>query len=252
MNPLSDTLLIGARAFYPDIPYNPAHGHSFDVPLTLDEARDLVKAGPGSSLERDLWIKHRPSFLKDREPERLEIAEAARKVLEALDSWRQDLEVARRGPREPGVPVHPESHPPLAPCVVALDETHHYEIQDDDKPHIAAILGVYVFDARSVTFCCELTPSFWLVHLYDQVRLTPEAEDVLTDDQRDDIYQRYEQEGGEDCYVHCYDIESIAERFPNRGAFRFIRLPDEVLEEDITPDEVIESLREELCANCVI
>lgn len=45
---------------------------------------------------------------------------------------------------------------------VALDETKHWNLSDEDKPFVKAIMGVYFYDANEYTYCCEITPSHYL------------------------------------------------------------------------------------------
>jgi hypothetical protein len=196
------------------------------VNLTLDEAKDLVAQGNDSEALRDLWVKNRftPTVSCGM---LLEVTygdlEAVVKGLEAFEA---------EGPRG-------EVHPPLAPCVVALDETRHYEIDEADRPHIESIMGVYLFDARQAHHLCEITPSYWLVHLYDQVRLTADALEHLPQDEQDRIYEQYEYEGGDDLYVHCHEIDHLADTPP--GAFRFVRCDDQPIQTEY--DELFEAIR---------
>ena len=68
---------------------------------------------------------------------------------------------------------------PIDAYVIAFSEIDHYFIKDEDRPHIQDIRGVYLFNHNERTFCCEFTPSYWLIHLYDEVILTPEADEAL-------------------------------------------------------------------------
>jgi len=131
--------------------------------------------------------------------------------------------------------------------VVALVETSHYHIDSADVPYIAQIRGVYLFDKEQRTHCCELTPSYYLIHLYDQVILS-EAGDALDDDQKDRLYQAYEYNGGENNYVHCHEIDAIVER-ADQGE-HYVYGDSEVKEDDVEYDDQIEAVREHLCGNC--
>jgi hypothetical protein len=55
-----------------------------------------------------------------------------------------------------------------------------------------------------------MTPSYWLIHLYDEVVLSPTA-DKLDESEKDAIYEEYENCGGDDIYVHCHTIDAIIE-----------------------------------------
>jgi hypothetical protein len=135
---------------------------------------------------------------------------------------------------------------PIDAHVLAFDETSHYHIPEADAPYIAQIRGVYLFDANQRTHCCELTPSYYLIHLYDEVHLT-DAGLALDESAQDDLYQQYEYCGGDDCYVHCHTVESRIEK-ANRGVHYHYGNP-EVTYDDVTYDEQMEALREHLCCN---
>ena len=93
--------------------------------------------------------------------------------------------------------------------LVSFDETEYYKIYPEHEGKIAKVYGVYLFDRNEITHCCEMTPSYFLTHLYDTVCLTPEADDTLTDEEKSRIYEEYENEGGEDIYVHCHTIDNM-------------------------------------------
>lgn len=91
----------------------------------------------------------------------------------------------------------------------AIDETAHYTIEEEDKPFIERIVGVYFFDRNEYTHCCEVTPSHYLRYLSDSVR----CKDDTPDDVRERIYELYEHCGGEDCYMHVSSVDRIPEKF---------------------------------------
>ncbi len=130
---------------------------------------------------------------------------------------------------------------------VALDETDRYQIASADQRHVKQIRGVYLFNRNQRTCCCELTPSYFLIHLYDQVILT-EGGDKLDDFARDRLFQEYENCGGDNCYVHCSTIEKIIERSDPCIVSQYG--DPEVSQQDVGYDEQMESIREEFCANC--
>jgi hypothetical protein len=99
---------------------------------------------------------------------------------------------------------------PIDAYVVAFSQIGDYFIKEEDQPLIQDIRGVYLLNRNERTFCCEMTPSYWLIHLYDEVNLTPEA-DGLDECERDAIYQEYEYCGGDDIYVHCHTIDAMIE-----------------------------------------
>jgi hypothetical protein len=83
-----------------------------------------------------------------------------------------------------------------------------YHIEPADAPYIRRILEGYVFDRNQQTHCCELTPSYYLLYLFTSVELT-DAGLALDDDARGTLYDRYEAESSDDCYVHCSDVERL-------------------------------------------
>jgi len=126
--------------------------------------------------------------------------------------------------------------------VVALIETGYYCIDPADVEYIAQIHGVYFYDKEQQTHACEMTPSYYLVYLYDLVVLT-EAGEALDEDEKDRLYQAYEYNGGENKYVHCYAIDEL----PDDRRYIF---GDSEAHETVEYDDQIEALREHFCANC--
>lgn len=87
---------------------------------------------------------------------------------------------------------------------VALDETRYYNIAEEDKPKIEKIVGVYIFNRSEYTHCCEIAPSYSLIHLYDAVYLTEFGEDF-----GDEMDEKYAHNDSDDCYMHVADVEAI-------------------------------------------
>lgn len=140
-----------------------------------------------------------------------------------------------------------EPRTPIDAYAVALDETANYAIEEADQPYIEKIVGVYLLDRNQRTHCCELTPSYWLIWLYDQVVLT-EAGQKLDDLAVDALYQKYEYCGGEDIYVHCHSIDALIERNEKWTVYHYG--DPEVDEDDVDYDDQMEGIREHLCGNC--
>jgi hypothetical protein len=149
------------------------------------------------------------------------------------------------------VPV-PVPEPPVDAYVVARDETHHYSIDDADAAHIERIVGVYLLDRNSVTHCAEITPSHYLIHLYDSV-WTKDCDDDL----RERLCEKYEMGGGEDVYVHCRELAAqldAAKEAKARGDHKATRCyhHGEVSLDDSDREEQMEELREHFCGNHVL
>ena len=139
---------------------------------------------------------------------------------------------------------------PIDAYCVALDETSHYFIDKADAPFIKAIRGVYLFDRNCRTFCCEMTPSYYLIHLYDQVECQPGT----SEDRAQQIYDAYENHGGEDCYVHCHTIEGIIKagdspRACHLGTPAYRTKSGPIPYDEMNRDEQMESLRESYVGN---
>ena len=136
---------------------------------------------------------------------------------------------------------------PIDAFAVALDETANYEIAEKHRPYIKRIMGVYLFDRNQRIHCCELTPSYYLIHLYDQVILT-EAGEAMGEEFKDDLHEEYEHCGGENIYVHCSEISKLIDR--NEKWTVYYYGDPEIDYEDSDYDDQMEGIREYLCANC--
>ncbi len=125
---------------------------------------------------------------------------------------------------------------------IALDETDRYSISEADALHIKQIRGVYLFDRNRRTHVCELTPSYWLIHLYDQVILVDDD-----DPQRDRLYEDYEHCPSDDEYMHCSTIDRIIEQSDYSVVDHYGNT--EVSLDDVDYDDQMESVREYFCGN---
>jgi len=93
---------------------------------------------------------------------------------------------------------------------ISFDETVHWNIAEEDKPYIEKMMGVYFYDRSEYTYCCEVTPSYWLRHLGNVAYCRWDTPDEV----RERIYDKYEIGGYDDsCYMHVRVVEAIpAER----------------------------------------
>lgn len=99
---------------------------------------------------------------------------------------------------------------PIDARVIAINETEHYHLPPEHAPYIRAIRGVYLYDANQRVHLCELTPSHYLIFLYNSVLLTDEGLE-LDDEKRGELYDEYEYGcHGDDIHVHCSDVERLA------------------------------------------
>jgi len=161
-----------------------------------------------------------------------------------LDEWEDDLDRL-----------------PIDAWVVAIDETSNYEIDEEDRPKIIAIRGIYIFDRHTRTHCCELTPSYYLIHLYDQVLLVDDTGPPAWLDNpdappvdpywQDTLYAKYEHEGNENRYYHCYSIDHLIEN--GRENHNYAQAGAAGVDySEMSHDDQMDSLRERYCANCIL
>lgn len=134
---------------------------------------------------------------------------------------------------------------PIDAHIIAIDETEYYNIAPEHRQHISQIRGVYLFDTNQVTHCCELTPSYYLIHLYNEVIFTDG--DDLDDGTRDEIEQNYAHEGSDDIYVHCHTVDGMIETAKRFTHHHYGHTG--VSLDDSDYDEQIEGLREHFCCN---
>ena len=126
--------------------------------------------------------------------------------------------------------------------VVSLDETNNYILNPRESEYIQSIRGVYFYDYNEQTCCCEFAPSYWLYHLYDEVVFNEEGE-KLSEEEKSVIYDIYENNGGDDIYVHCHTIDKMKKHHYGSTGVKYS-------ESDY--DEQIEGLREHFCGNHVM
>jgi len=84
---------------------------------------------------------------------------------------------------------------------IAIDETQHWcdaEIVEACK----RLFGIYVFDARSYVYCCEITPSFELHFLRNESLEVPE-------EQSERVYDALTEAGAGGDDVHYRHVRSI-------------------------------------------
>lgn len=106
---------------------------------------------------------------------------------------------------------------PLPPRfkLVALDETHCWS--DEVVAVTGRIQGIYLYDESRAIHCAELTPSYWLLFLYNV------SENPIGDYEGDenpmvpgfDSATEFEHENGGEhgIYVHCSSIDRLASEF---------------------------------------
>lgn len=137
---------------------------------------------------------------------------------------------------------------PIDARVIALNETEFYYLPDEHKRYIRAIRGIYLYDANRHTHCCELTPSYWLIFLYNSVILTEEG--LALGGTKGELYDEYEYgTGGEDCYMHCHTVDRLAKAAEAGLGDYYAHGATEVSYKDSDYDEQIEGLVEHFIGN---
>ena len=138
--------------------------------------------------------------------------------------------------------------------VIALNRTHNYFLDEKHQAQIARIEEVYLYDKNQHTHCCEFTPSYYLIHLYTRVIFTAVG-DQLNDHEQDEVFQAYEHQDTDNCYVHVHEIdawEAKAKPFTYyiHGDPDFSDAEDEFESEEAYHDAVMDALRDHFQANC--
>lgn len=116
--------------------------------------------------------------------------------------------------------------------VVRLNETHKWAVSPRTP---ATIHGVYLVDTNEVTHCCELTPSYYLRHLYNTCVSDDKAfvEEVETYSTPDD----------QNIYVHCHVIDAM------KAPDVYVAKPMEENELEDSYDRLIEAYLEHFRGN---
>jgi hypothetical protein len=140
--------------------------------------------------------------------------------------------------------------------VIAINRTHNYLIAEGHQPSIARIEEVYLYDKNQHTHCCEFTPSYYLIHLYTRVNFTPVGNE-LSDHEQNEIFEAYEHEDTDNCYIHCHEIDALEAKakpftYHTHGDPEFGDAEDEFETKEAFHDAVMEALREHFQANCPI
>jgi len=138
---------------------------------------------------------------------------------------------------------------PMDLHVIAIDETEYWTMPE----HMSAVIGrieqLYYYDANRVTYCCEMTPSYWL-EAYD-VRFIPKSGCVVGDDLDERIYDTLRQHADlEGTYYHCHNINGLIKRYQAEGVnFRYRHIGSQDVDPEVDYDEQFMYIREGLCSN---
>jgi hypothetical protein len=91
---------------------------------------------------------------------------------------------------------------------VRINETHLYQVREEDKKYIATIGGVYIYDNTVQWYCCSSTPCFWLIPVHTTLEFVEGVE--ITEEMHDRLYDRYGYEPMDPYYVHVSAIEKLS------------------------------------------
>lgn len=96
-------------------------------------------------------------------------------------------------------------------CLIKFDERRHW--RDDIQSATKAIWSVYTFDRSSYTYCCELTPSYALFFVANEVDFADELED---DEEAREAVMTLVGYGESErvAYMHVSDVEQHIEAKP--------------------------------------
>jgi len=132
------------------------------------------------------------------------------------------------------------------------DDLSNWNLPENYKPFIESIYGVFLFDRKVATYCCEITPSYFLEFLYRDIVFSEDFEDESL---RDEIQQWITEATVEEesHYRHCSQVDRMIEAA--REEKWFIHEEKEEFDsgfyssEEEAYREVFEALREHFCCN---
>jgi hypothetical protein len=99
---------------------------------------------------------------------------------------------------------------PLDVRAAALDITEYVVFDDNEKYYIDKVYLVYMYDKNTVTYCCELRPSYDLRFVYVTAVLTA-AGHALDAEKKEALYEKFEDTADlqdADTYMHCSGLDA--------------------------------------------
>ena len=95
---------------------------------------------------------------------------------------------------------------------IVFDETDHWFLCES-APFVASMIGVYIYDANSRVYLCEVTPSYQLIYLYSDVIFRDVLWGPFSDSLREEVRDAllYSVSGMEDMthYRHVSDVDLV-------------------------------------------
>lgn len=104
--------------------------------------------------------------------------------------------------------------------LVRFDETEY--LSADIDPEYGRLFTAYCYDPDEVTYCCEVSPSYYLMPVYSYFSAARTDNDELRIEIEDTISRL-----NEPCYVHCSRVDKMTEVHKGRNRFDY---EDEALE----------------------
>lgn len=141
-----------------------------------------------------------------------------------------------------------ENTPPIDACFVALEPTDDYHFTEEERRHVKAVYDIFLYNRNEHTYCCELTPSYWLYYVDTQILF----QDGAPDSARAAITGKYTLGPGDSCYVHVRAIDAIAANSgSNKSGMRrhLVHGATGIPYADLSYDEQIEDLIEQARGN---
>jgi hypothetical protein len=124
---------------------------------------------------------------------------------------------------------------------VGFDQTADWNLAPEDKPWIKEIRAVYLFDRNTVTYCCEVTPSYYMRFCYHAF--------VFIDGTPDEVCSRIQEQYGtepqDDCYMHHAGVDRFIDDHPEWVHHTSPELPESLSE----TGEAFDDLYEWCCCN---
>jgi hypothetical protein len=104
--------------------------------------------------------------------------------------------------------------------LVRYDETKAYNLDrfpaETAPKKVKSIHEVYLFDRNSQTYCCEITPSYWLEYLRSDVEWNEEP----TEEERNAMEEELitiNANADNSCYRHVRDVEAYVKANPTQA-----------------------------------
>jgi len=116
--------------------------------------------------------------------------------------------------------------------LIKLDETIHLSADLGAKMRL---FGVYAFDDAEHTYCCELAPSRFLIHVANDIDFNSD----VSDDEREDLYDLINRDDTSDFYMHSDSVHWFSLYYPE-----MVKVANVDFDEEDSLNERIDKIRE--------